>query len=109
MAMTSRPASVSSCARIEPVHPSPMITASLAGSFVVMRSRSLGCPFGAAGDAYGRMGISFVMPANPVPIIIVRLYERRPYWAGAVIVRHQGADAVLYPAYLGRALALRGP
>jgi len=27
------------------------------------------------------------------------LYERRPYWADAVIVRHRGGDAVLYPAY----------
>jgi len=25
------------------------------------------------------------------------LYERRPYWADAVFVRHRGADAVLYP------------
>lgn len=37
------------------------------------------------------------------------LYERRPYWAGALIARHRGADAVLYPTYSSRDLALRGP
>jgi hypothetical protein len=34
-----------------------------------------------------------------ITVFITILYERRPYWADAVIVRHQGADAVLYPAY----------
>src|ERR1700723_3960070 len=86
--MTSRPASVSSCARIDPVQPSPMITASFGGSLVVMGLGTLRCPLGAPREAHGGMGITLVVPAHPVSIVV----------AGAGIADHFPAAHVFVAA-----------
>src|ERR1700691_2161217 len=86
--MTSRPASVSSCARIDPVQPSPMITTSLGGSLVVMFSASLRRPLGAPREAHGGMGITLVVPAHPVAVVV----------AGAGIADHFPAAHILVAA-----------
>src|SRR3569623_585514 len=68
--MTSRPSSVNSCARIEPVQPSPMITTSFFGSFVAMPSPCLRRPLGAAFEADRRQREALVVAVDPVPIVV---------------------------------------
>src|SRR6185437_12748373 len=77
IATTLNPAPVSSCARIEPVQPRPTITTSVAGNFRVMISIPptqgsgwLRSPFGSAGNADRGQRIAFVVPFDPVPVII---------------------------------------
>src|SRR6185503_19030487 len=69
MAMTSSPWSVSSFAMIEPVQPRPTMTTSLCGSLRAMSAR-LRCPVGTAGDGDGRQREAFVMPVDPVEVIV---------------------------------------
>src|ERR1700742_4910999 len=86
MATTSKPASVSSCARIEPVHPRPIMTASLRGSLRAMLrlfkntgravppvvNKSSLCPVRMIVDADGRQRDPLVMAIDPVAIIVMR-------------------------------------
>src|SRR5581483_3027413 len=75
MAITSRPASVSSCARIDPVQPKPTITASFGGSLRGMTDSTPWGPLGAPADADGRIRVALVVPAYPVAIVIARSGE----------------------------------
>src|SRR6185312_10440126 len=72
MAMTCSPASASSLATIDPVQPSPTITTSLEGRRSVMASRSapLDGPFRSAGDADRWQGVTLVVAAHPVAIVV---------------------------------------
>src|SRR6185437_3764142 len=74
MAMTCSPASASSLATIEPVQPSPTITTSLAGRRSVIASRSalLHGPLRPAGDADRWQGVTLVVAAHPVAIVVAR-------------------------------------
>src|SRR5581483_1769452 len=72
MAITSRPASVSSCARIEPVQPRPTITASFGGSLRGMAESAPGSPLRSPADADGRVRVTLVVAAHPVAIVITR-------------------------------------
>src|SRR6478672_5295457 len=70
MAMTSSPSSVSSCAMIEPVQPSPIMTTSFLGSLRAMAASMLRRPFRAAGHADGRERKALVVAIDPVEIIV---------------------------------------
>src|SRR6266568_4197948 len=75
MATTLSPLAASSCARIDPVQPSPTITASVAGSLNAMtarlRSESLfRYPVGSAHDADGRQRVAFVVALDPIPVVV---------------------------------------
>src|SRR5580700_9789789 len=78
MAMTSSPASHSSVARIEPVQPRPMMTASFAGNFfaianlVAARWRSLARPVGMILDRCRRDRDGLIMPVDPLAVIVMR-------------------------------------
>src|ERR1700722_4769186 len=71
-AMTSSPASVSSCARIEPVQPRPIMTTSFLGRLRVTGGPQLRLwsPFGASGDTDRRQREALVVTAHPVEIVI---------------------------------------
>src|SRR6478752_5285650 len=70
--MTSRPSSVNSFARIEPVQPRPMIATSFLGSFWAMGSASslARVPIRPSLEADGRTGIAFVMSVDPVAVVV---------------------------------------
>src|ERR1700752_5114305 len=70
--MTSRPSSVSSCARIEPVQPRPMIATSLWGSLraIVRPSGLAWIPIPPSHEADGRMWVALVMTLNPGAILV---------------------------------------
>ena len=75
-ATTSRPSSVSSCARIEPVQPSPMMTTSfVAACAPCLASGLVGVHSAAPDDADGRMGIALVVTADPVAVIVTGARE----------------------------------
>src|SRR5271169_6337533 len=82
MAMTSRPSSVNSCARIEPVQPRPMIATSFLGSFWAMGFASglAGVPIDPSLDADGGTGVAFVMPGDPIAVIVAgaRITDHAP-------------------------------
>src|SRR5690242_4354690 len=88
------PAPVSSCARIEPVQPSPTITTSVDGSVRVMTciargdGPSMGDPIGSAGDADRRQREALVVALDPVAIVV----------AGARKPQHLPADHVAVAA-----------
>src|SRR5262249_42867468 len=75
MAMTSRPWSVSSCAMIEPVQPSPMITTSFFGSRFAIAASTLRRPFRAARDAHRRQREALVVAVDPVEIVVAGARE----------------------------------
>src|SRR5579862_2268206 len=70
MATTSRPPSVSSLARIEPVHPSPTIATSLCASRWVIVASTLRIPLGSTLNAYGGQWVGFVVTRDPVAIVV---------------------------------------
>src|SRR5262245_33290034 len=70
MAMTSSPSSVSSCAMIEPVQPSPTITTSFFGRMRAMRVSPFRRPVRAAHHAHGRQRIALVVAVDPVQIVV---------------------------------------
>src|SRR5579859_1558278 len=88
------PALVSSCARIEPVQPSPTITTSVDGSVRVMTGiprcggASMRDPIGPAGDADRRQREALVVAVDPVAIVV----------AGAGKAHHLPADHVAIAA-----------
>src|ERR1700756_2043572 len=99
MATTSRPASVSSCARIEPVHPNPTMTASLRGSLRAIWS--LFKKFRAAGaalnksslrpvrmivDADNRQSDALVVTVDPIAIIVMRARKSDHLPGGQIFV-----------------------
>src|SRR5580698_9156700 len=72
MATTSSPSSVSSCAMIEPVQPSPIITTSVFGNrwvmfFLSTRARR---PLRPSGDADGWKRKTLIVTVNPIEIIV---------------------------------------
>src|SRR5215475_3753190 len=72
------PLAASSCARIEPVQPSPTITTSVAGSLRAISGPPLPSsirfmnPFWTAADANRWQRIALVMPINPVAVVVAR-------------------------------------
>src|ERR1700722_1023364 len=73
IATTSRPSSVNSFARIEPVQPSPMIATSFLGSLRAIVIRPSGfarVPIHSAFKADGRTGITLVVTIDPVAVIV---------------------------------------
>src|SRR4051812_9783984 len=68
--MTSSPSSVSSCAIIEPVQPSPTITTSFLGSTRGMDLSAFRCPIRASKHARGWQRITLVVTIDPVAIIV---------------------------------------
>src|SRR3569833_1661278 len=71
MATTSRPASVSSWARMAPVQPRPTMTTSLRGSLraIVL---SLVRPFRAAGDGHRAVRIRLIVFGDVVAVVVTR-------------------------------------
>src|SRR5271155_2311690 len=69
--MTSRPSSVSSLARIDPVHPRPMMTTSRAGSLCTILRLALD-PFRAAFKADRRQRETLIVFVDPFPVVVTR-------------------------------------
>src|ERR1041385_2081189 len=97
MAMTLSPARVSASARIEPVQPSPTMTASTGGNLRVIgpgppqkaplaAASSARRPFGAAWDAHRRQRIGLVVPLHPVAVVVARTREADHFPANHVAV-----------------------
>src|SRR3569623_1508438 len=71
MATTSRPASVSSWARMAPVQPKPTITTSLRGSLRAIVLPFVR-PFRAAGDRHRAVRIRLIVLADVVAVVVTR-------------------------------------
>src|ERR1051325_1091504 len=97
MATTLSPARVSASARIEPVQPSPTMTASTGGNLRVIgpgppqkaplaAALSARRPFGAALDANRRQRIGLVVALHPVAVVVARTREADHFPANHVAV-----------------------